>query len=79
MDKYLPPLNGECQYCGWLVQAAGKRASKNMNKKVWLLFSCQALMIMLSFGRPSWQSLVVYHLSGTALSTLPMAIQMMRS
>src|SRR6201996_7695396 len=47
-----------------------------MNKKVWLLFSCQALMNAVMSGQTVMASLVGYKLSGTALNTLPMAIQM---
>jgi len=47
-----------------------------MNKNVWLLFACQALMNAVMSGQTVMASLVGYHLSGTALNTLPMAIQM---
>jgi MFS family permease len=47
-----------------------------MNKNVWLLFACQALMNAVMSGQTIMASLVGYELSGTALNTLPMAIQM---
>src|ERR1700710_223436 len=47
-----------------------------MNKNVWLLFACQALMNAVMAGQTVMASLVGYKLSGTALNTLPMAIQM---
>jgi MFS family permease len=47
-----------------------------MNKNVWLLFACQALMNAVMSGQIIMASLVGYKLSGTALNTLPMAIQM---
>jgi MFS family permease len=47
-----------------------------MNKNVWLLFACQALMNAVMSGQTIMASLVGYNLSGTALNTLPMAIQM---
>ena len=47
-----------------------------MNKNVWLLFACQALMNAVMSGQTVMASLVGYKLSGTALNTLPMAIQM---
>src|ERR1700721_4324137 len=47
-----------------------------MNKNVWLLFACQALMNAVMSGQTVMASLVGYRLSGTALNTLPMAIQM---
>src|SRR6201747_1831599 len=47
-----------------------------MNKNVWLLFACQALMNAVMSGQPVMASLVGYRLSATALNTLPMAIQM---
>ncbi|MEA2790468.1 MAG: hypothetical protein QOG73_2874 [Acetobacteraceae bacterium] len=47
-----------------------------MNKNVWLLFACQALMNAVMSGQTVMASLVGYNLSGTALNTLPMAIQM---
>ena len=47
-----------------------------MNKNVWLLFACQALMNAVMSGQVVMASLVGYRLSGTALNTLPMAIQM---
>ena len=47
-----------------------------MNKNVWLLFACQALMNAVMSGQAIMASLVGYRLSGTALNTLPMAIQM---
>jgi MFS family permease len=47
-----------------------------MNKNVWLLFTCQALMNAVMSGQTVMASLVGYKLSGTALNTLPMAIQM---
>jgi len=47
-----------------------------MNKNVWLLFACQALMNAVMSGQTIMASLVGYKLSGTALNTLPMAIQM---
>jgi MFS family permease len=47
-----------------------------MNKNVWLLFACQALMNAVMSGQAIMAALVGYHLSGSALNTLPMAIQM---
>jgi MFS family permease len=47
-----------------------------MNKNVWLLFVCQALMNAVMSGQTIMASLVGYKLSGSALNTLPMAIQM---
>jgi MFS family permease len=47
-----------------------------MNKNVWLLFACQALMNAVMSGQTVMASLVGYQLSGSALNTLPMAIQM---
>ena len=47
-----------------------------MNKNVWLLFACQALMSAVMSGQTVMASLVGYKLSGSALNTLPMAIQM---
>jgi MFS family permease len=47
-----------------------------MNKNVWLLFVCQALTNSVMAGQTVMASLVGYKLSGTALNTLPMAIQM---
>src|SRR3978361_604770 len=47
-----------------------------MNKNVWLLFACQALMNAVMSWQTVMASLVGYKLSGTALNTLPMAIQM---
>ena len=47
-----------------------------MNKNVWLLFVCQALMNAVMSGQTVMASLVGYKLSGTALNTLPMSIQM---
>ncbi len=47
-----------------------------MNKNVWLLFACQALMNAVMSGQTIMASLVGYRLSGSALNTLPMAIQM---
>ena len=47
-----------------------------MNKNVWLLFACQALMNAVMSGQTIMASLVGYKLSGSALNTLPMAIQM---
>ncbi len=47
-----------------------------MNKNVWLLFACQALMNAVMSGQTVMASLVGYKLSGSALNTLPMAIQM---
>lgn len=47
-----------------------------MNKNVWLLFACQALMNAVMSGQTVMASLVGYKLSGTALNTLPMSIQM---
>ena len=47
-----------------------------MNKNVWLLFACQALMNAVMAGQTIMASLVGYKLSGgTGLNTLPMAIQ----
>jgi MFS family permease len=47
-----------------------------MNKNVWLLFSCQALMNAVMSGQTIMASLVGYKLVGTTgLNTLPMAIQ----
>ncbi|HVZ06522.1 MFS transporter [Rhodopila sp.] len=47
-----------------------------MNRNVWLLFVCQALTNAVMSGQTIMASLVGYHLSGSALNTLPMAIQM---
>ena len=47
-----------------------------MNKNVWLLFACQALMNAVMSGQTVMASLVGYNLSGTALNTLPIAVQM---
>ncbi|WP_158930681.1 MFS transporter [Acidisphaera sp. S103] len=47
-----------------------------MNKNVWLLFACQALMNAVMSGQTIMASMVGYQLSGSALNTLPMAIQM---
>ena len=47
-----------------------------MNKNVWLLFACQALTNAVMSGQTVMAALVGYKLSGTALNTLPMAIQM---
>ncbi|WP_428484227.1 MFS transporter [Rhodopila sp.] len=47
-----------------------------MNKNVWLLFACQALMNAVMAGQAIMASLVGFKLSGSALNTLPMAIQM---
>ena len=47
-----------------------------MNKNVWLLFACQALTSAVMSGQTVMASLVGYKLSGTALNTLPIAIQM---
>ena len=47
-----------------------------MNKNVWLLFACQALMNAVMSGQTIMASLVGYKLVGTTgLNTLPMAIQ----
>ncbi len=47
-----------------------------MNKNVWLLFACQALMNTVMAGQTIMASLVGYHLIGsTGLNTLPMAVQ----
>ena len=55
---------------------AGNGRPRKMNKNVWLLFACQALMNAVMSGQTVMASLVGYKLSGTALNTLPMAIQM---
>ena len=47
-----------------------------MNKNVWLLFCCQALMNAIMSGQTIMAALVGFKLSGSALNTLPMAIQM---
>ncbi len=47
-----------------------------MNRNVWLLFACQALTTSVMSGQTIMASLVGYRLSGSALNTLPMAIQM---
>jgi MFS family permease len=57
-------------------QVLPKEAAKEMNKNVWLLFACQALMNAVMSGQTVMASLVGYKLSGSALNTLPMAIQM---
>jgi MFS family permease len=49
---------------------------KKMNRNVWLLFACQALMNAVMSGQAIMASLVGYQLSGAALNTLPLAIQM---
>ncbi len=47
-----------------------------MNKNVWLLFACQALMNAVMAGQTIMASLVGYKLIGsTGLNTLPMAVQ----
>ena len=47
-----------------------------MNRNVWLLFACQALMNAVMAGQTIMASLVGYRLSGgMGLNTLPMAIQ----
>jgi MFS family permease len=47
-----------------------------MNKNVWLLFACQALMNAVMAGQTIMASLIGYKLVGTTgLNTLPMAIQ----
>jgi MFS family permease len=47
-----------------------------MNKNVWLLFACQALMNAVMSGQTIMASLIGYKLVGTTgLNTLPMAIQ----
>lgn len=47
-----------------------------MNRNVWLLFSCQALMNAVMSGQVIMASLIGHKLSGgTGLNTLPMAIQ----
>ena len=47
-----------------------------MNKNVWLLFACQALMNAVMTGQTIMASLVGYKLIGsTGLNTLPMAVQ----
>lgn len=48
-----------------------------MNKNVWLLFCCQALMNAIMSGQTIMASLTGHNLSGAALNTLPMAIQML--
>lgn len=47
-----------------------------MNRNVWLLFACQALTNAVMSGQTVMASLIGYNLSGSALNTLPMAIQM---
>jgi MFS family permease len=47
-----------------------------MNRNVLLLFACQALMSAVMSGQVVMASLVGYRLSGSALNTLPLAIQM---
>jgi len=47
-----------------------------MNRNVWLLFACQALTNAVMSGQTVMASLIGYKLSGSALNTLPMAIQM---
>jgi MFS family permease len=47
-----------------------------MNKNVWLLFACQALTNAVMSGQAVMAALVGYRLGGHALSTLPIAIQM---
>ena len=47
-----------------------------MNKNVWLLFACQALLNAVMSGQAIMASLVGYKLSSSALITLPIAIQM---
>src|ERR1700744_5435032 len=47
-----------------------------MNKNVWLLFAFQAVMNAVISGQTIMASLARYKLSGSALTTLPMAIQM---
>jgi MFS family permease len=49
-----------------------------MNRNVWLLFACQALMNAVMSGQVVMASLIGHQLSGgTGLNTLPMAIQML--
>lgn len=49
-----------------------------MNKNVWLLFACQALMNAVMSGQVVMASLIGHQLSGgSTLTTLPMAIQML--
>ena len=55
---------------------AGVGTFRTMNRNVWLLFACQALMNAVMSGQTVMASLVGYRLSGSALNTLPMAIQM---
>jgi len=47
-----------------------------MNKNVWLLFCCQALMNAIMSGQTIMATLTGHNLSGSSLNTLPMAIQM---
>lgn len=47
-----------------------------MNRNVWLLFACQAMLHAVMAGQTIMASLIGYQLSGSALNTLPMAIQM---
>ena len=47
-----------------------------MNKNVWLLFCSQALTNAIMSGQTIMASLIGFKLSGSALNTLPMAIQM---
>lgn len=49
-----------------------------MNRNVWLLFTCQALMNAVMSGQVVMASLIGHQLSnGSTLTTLPMAIQML--
>jgi MFS family permease len=49
-----------------------------MNRNVWLLFACQALMNAVMSGQVVMASLIGHQLSGgSTLTTLPMAIQML--
>jgi MFS family permease len=49
-----------------------------MNRNVWLLFACQALMNAVMAGQVVMASLIGHQLSGgSTLTTLPMAIQML--
>lgn len=55
---------------------AGPEGVRLMNRNVWLLFACQALTNAVMSGQTIMASLIGYNLSGSALNTLPMAIQM---
>jgi MFS family permease len=59
-----------------LANEQARKQDAPMNKNVWLLFACQALMNAVMSGQTIMASLVGYRLTGgSGLNTLPMAIQ----